>query len=472
MLYSTLPTIIYRDYPDFGYLTDNRNYGYDTASKSSIKVGELILSKTGSIFYSVLNNTPQSLQTICKKLSQIYNNIPISEIEDDANDFYEELANNGFIRKCSSHKDNYVSSNFSYDNKDYFQFEKNNPNEIQTSITKEIYSENRLLRVHLSISDVCNERCIHCYFPNYHRQNVMPKELFSKIIKQCKDLNVLNITLSGGEPMLNPHLVEFLQECNNNNFSINILSNLTLLSSSLVKVFENIPLLSIQTTLYSMDSNIHDSITKSKGSFKKTIRAIKCLHKRNIPMQINCPIMKQNLDTYKDVLHWAKSLNIEASNDYMLFGCFDGSHDNLHCRLSLSEIKTLLTRDNYSKESSNKVRNNLTYKSNVCPVCQDSVCISPLGDVYPCEGWQSLVLGNIANECLTNIWNNSSSIKNLRNISVENTFPKCVSCKDKDYCSICLIRNVNESKNLDFRDLNPYFCSIAKIKRELSTSHI
>ena len=102
MLYSTLPTIIYRDYPDFGFLTDNRIYGYDTASKSSIKIGERLLSKTGSIFYSVLNNTPQSLQTICEKLSQIYNTIPIFEIEKDATVFYEELANDGFIQECSS----------------------------------------------------------------------------------------------------------------------------------------------------------------------------------------------------------------------------------------------------------------------------------------------------------------------------------------------------------------------------------
>ena len=59
-----LPYIIYRDYPDYGYLTDNRNYGYDTVCKSSRKVGELIISKVGSIFYSVLENCPQTLEEI------------------------------------------------------------------------------------------------------------------------------------------------------------------------------------------------------------------------------------------------------------------------------------------------------------------------------------------------------------------------------------------------------------------------
>ena len=39
MFVRKLPYIIYRAYPTSGYLTDNRNFGYDTATKSCIKVG-------------------------------------------------------------------------------------------------------------------------------------------------------------------------------------------------------------------------------------------------------------------------------------------------------------------------------------------------------------------------------------------------------------------------------------------------
>ena len=51
---------MYRAYPNFGYLTDNRNFGYDTASMSRLKVGDLLLSKTGSVFYSQLSDTPNA----------------------------------------------------------------------------------------------------------------------------------------------------------------------------------------------------------------------------------------------------------------------------------------------------------------------------------------------------------------------------------------------------------------------------
>ena len=50
MIVQKLPYILFRSYSSYGYLTDNRNFGYDTASHSCKKVGELILSKTLRMF--------------------------------------------------------------------------------------------------------------------------------------------------------------------------------------------------------------------------------------------------------------------------------------------------------------------------------------------------------------------------------------------------------------------------------------
>ena len=92
-----LPYIIYRDYPDYGYLTDNRNYGYDTVCKSSRKVGELIISKVGSIFYSVLGNYPQTLDEIVNRLCAYFEDVEREIIYKDAQKFYSTLSNMGFI---------------------------------------------------------------------------------------------------------------------------------------------------------------------------------------------------------------------------------------------------------------------------------------------------------------------------------------------------------------------------------------
>ena len=47
----------------------------------------------------------------------------------------------------------------------------------------------------------------------------MTADLFNHILGQCIEIGVQNITISGGEPILNKHLTDFLIKCGNNNFS-------------------------------------------------------------------------------------------------------------------------------------------------------------------------------------------------------------------------------------------------------------
>lgn len=190
MLYYRLPYILYRDYPDFGYLTDNRNFGYDTACNSCVKVGDRVLSKTGSVFYSVLTDKPQSEGVIAEKLVHLFVGVTVDEIVADVGDFFQELAKDGFVG-CSHGE---VSCPV------YFSYADMLPktlqdNAIGESTKEEEYYEKWGQNYH--------------YFPEHYRKGVMSRELFLQILEQCKECNVLSITLSGGEPMLNPDLLFF-----------------------------------------------------------------------------------------------------------------------------------------------------------------------------------------------------------------------------------------------------------------------
>lgn len=465
MKYFRLPYILFRDYQDFGYLTDNRNFGYDTASKSCLKVGDTLLSKVGSVFYSVLEDKPLSVTSLSKKLLPLFKDVTATELEKDAAEFYGMLAEDGFVGQDEISA---VASYFSYSDR----VAKPLPlaedwQEKSNEVFKKWGSCYHLSRVHLEISCACNERCVHCYFPDTYREGTMSRDLFLRILAQCLTNNVLSITISGGEPLLNSDVLFFIRECAKNNFSINLLSNLILMTDEMLEMFTQTPLLSIQTSLYSMIPEIHDSITQVKGSFHKTKSAIERLHKNNIPMQINCPIMKQNKDSYKSVLDWAKSLNIEANSDFMLFGCFDGLGRNLQSRLDLSEVEQIIREKSFREEEQSEQKlGNQNY--NICSICVSSLCIAHNGKVYPCEGWQSYTLGNINDETLAQIWNGPSTHR-LRNYTI-NDLPTCRICSVRDYCSICLLRNANESPNGDFRDVSPFFCEIAKLKKMIKNA--
>lgn len=88
MKFCKSPYILFRDYPEFGYLTDNRNFGYNTASKSCKQVGDRIISKVGVVFYSTLTYAPQSLREISDSLSHIFTDVSPIELEKDAKDFF------------------------------------------------------------------------------------------------------------------------------------------------------------------------------------------------------------------------------------------------------------------------------------------------------------------------------------------------------------------------------------------------
>lgn len=341
---------------------------------------------------------------------------------------------------------------------------------------KHFNTEPRLTNIHIEITSKCNERCVHCYIPHENKLNHMQSDLFYSILNQCKEMKILHLTVTGGEPMLHPSFLDFIKKCKLYNMSVNVLSNLTLLNEEIVKEMKANPLLSVQASMYSMDPNIHDAITRRKGSCELTKNAIMRLVENDIPLQISCTIMKHNRDCYMDVVRWAKKNNIRIVYDYVVIGEYDSTTENIENRLSVLDIKEvidnkIIDEPNYltfiATELENKKKE--TPDDTVCSVCHSSICIADDGTVYPCAGWQGYIVGNVNDEPLNDIWNTSKKIKYLRDLRKKD-FPKCITCSEREYCTMCMVRNANENPNGDPLIVNGYFCEIAKLYKEILSS--
>jgi radical SAM protein with 4Fe4S-binding SPASM domain len=234
------------------------------------------------------------------------------------------------------------------------------------------------------------------------------------------------------------------------------------------------PLLGVQVSLYSMNPNIHDEITQTRGSFEKTRKAILRLIENNILLQISCPILKQNKDCYYDVIEWAGKHKIHAGDDYVIIARYNHTTQNLSNRLSISEIETIIN-DKISHDSKYleqleteaEQKKNTTLNDNVCSVCHSSLSLADNGDVYPCAGWQDYVVGNVKNTSLNDIWNNSGKVHYLRGLRKKD-FPKCIQCPDKNFCTMCLVRNANENPMGDPLSVCEYFCKVAQLNRKMT----
>ena len=306
---------------------------------------------------------------------------------------------------------------------------------------------------------------MHCYIPNECKDSVMEPALFYRIIEEGRKMNIIHVTLSGGEPLIHKDILSFLKRCRELDLSVNVLSNLTLLTDNIIFEMKKNPLLSVQVSIYSMNAAVHDSITKINGSFEKTLSGVLRLCEEGVPVQISCPIIKQNKDTYLDVLHWGWEHNIAVATEPMIFAAYDHSGFNLENRLTLEEISNVLNvqmQEGYA-ESIHKMaqsKENMRKDDPICSICRYSFCVTANGKVFPCAGWQSNVIGDLNYQTIKEVWETSKKIKNLRKIKWSQ-FPKCVSCKDRGYCTVCMMWNSNENPDGNPFKINDYRCQVA-----------
>lgn len=480
MFFKQKSNVLFRNYGSFGYITDNRNFGYKLIANNNKIIGDKILSESGAVFLSILGKTPQNLDELTKKIKEKYPDGDIGTIKDDAKEFYCMLEQDGFIVSGQTLQEcNDKDTSFSYKlsepekPKDFFPTVIEPKKSTQDFLEDYFNGKPQLTNLHIEITSKCNERCIHCYIPHDYKVSQIEPELFYDVLKQSNKMRILHLTLSGGEPMLHRYFCDFLRKCKEYDFSVNVLSNLTLLNDAIIKEMRGNPLLGVQVSLYSMEPNIHDAITQIKGSFEKTKNSILKLIDNDIPLQISCPILKQNKDCYEDVIKWAQKLRLHVGDDYGIIAKYNHTTQNLSCRLSINEIKEVISRKiannpNFLEQMGIEIEKNKNTISDdfVCSVCHSSICISDNGNVYPCAGWQDYVVGNLKVTSLKEIWENSEKIQYLRGLQKKD-FIKCIQCQDKEFCTMCMVRNSNENPSGDPLIVNEFFCKLAKLKRQL-----
>lgn len=472
MYYKIRQDVLFRQYDEYGLITDNSEYGYRMINDTRRLCGEKYVSKSGAVMLAALDRNPKNIDDIVDELAHIFVGVDLETLKKDTVEFLQYFVDEGFL--CIGENEGSCQD---YENK------KSNENDNSENTTiafntddcvKSIFKTNEFLRsIHIEIANACNERCVHCYIPHKYKTNIMDSDLFYRIIEEGRQMNIIHVTLSGGEPLLHKDIIDFLIKCRELDLSVNVLSNLTLLTDEMVDEMKKNPLLSVQTSIYAMNPDVHDEITKLQGSLEKTICGLKKLIKAKIPVQISCPVMKQNKVDFVNVIRWGYDNNISVAVEPVIFASYDHTGDNLSNRLSLEEIGKVFDyelTEGYVETISDLAKEKEALKDDdpICSICRYSFCISVTGEVYPCVGWQSNVIGTLDNQNLSEIWKNADKIKCLRKIKRKD-FVKCVDCKDRGYCTVCMMSNSNENQDGDAFRISEFYCNVAKLKHEKLT---
>lgn len=157
---------------------------------------------------------------------------------------------------------------------------------------------------HLVITTLCNNNCINCINSYENRKAVHPYSFYlenkSKIEKEK------HVSIGGGEPTIHPEFFKIISLVNSCGNEYTLLTNgRAFASESFLRKFKLLDLdrrrLRIATALYGHSEEIHDDMTKVKGSFRQTVNGIKSLIRLGFNIELRLIITKKNYEFLSEI---------------------------------------------------------------------------------------------------------------------------------------------------------------------------
>ena len=298
-------------------------------------------------------------------------------------------------------------------------------------------SKHQLFFVHWELTYHCDLRCTHCYVvkPGDPGLSAPGLELSTKeckdLIDQLADENALNITFSGGEPLVRSDFFEIAQYARSKYFTVRILTNGTLITPEIADAIASLYPLSVEMSVYGARAETHDSITLVPGSFDRTVRAFRLLEERGINTRVKTPLMKENIGEFNDLRTLAEELGATFRYDMTITPKNDSCTLPLRHRLDAEDLLWLFCQEMPTDWEPQHGKDD----DHVCGAGLHYVSIDPYGEVFPCVQIK-MTAGNLREQSLHNIWHKSLTLQHIRGIT-QASFPVCSSCELRPFCLHC-----------------------------------
>jgi MoaA/NifB/PqqE/SkfB family radical SAM enzyme/GT2 family glycosyltransferase len=269
-------------------------------------------------------------------------------------------------------------------------------------------------RLILMITRHCNLKCEFCDVPAAEKkEKTMQKEDAFRVIDSAARLCIKEIILTGGEPLLHPHLFEIADFANSKNISITLTTNGTLIKSNIERILKS----KFSCICISIDGkeDTHDNLRNQKGAYKDTMDAIELLRQHRINIAINFVVTNKNIYELEEIYDYfsARSIRVfffPVVNKPDLF-VMDKKERNLY----LHFIGKLFRKGDISIHEYKYLKNSIAvyFSKKDMPVrCLGlnlELGIDTDGLISPCCVWENKKeelnnLGNVFKEDLEELW--------------------------------------------------------------------
>jgi len=308
--------------------------------------------------------------------------------------------------------------------------------------------------VHLDITKRCNLNCIHCY--QTHPDIEMNTHTATRILDDLARNKVLIIGISGGEPLANPDFFDIAQEARERNFAVRITTNGTLIDDLAADRLADLGTGEAGISIYSLNKEIHEQITRSRGSHEKSMNACRLLRKRNIPVRILCPMNAINIYEIKDTYNWAVNEGFTISIDPWIMSGEPSVTVPVSLRVDADEAVRVLEGIGMIPSPADV---ETPEQSNRCGAGIISAMVTPEADLKLCALMRKS-LGNLLEHSFSDLWVESD----FRRKFVSRTYSqndRCFGCDLRPFCRTCPAREEIERNNGDIEAYYSYMKRLA-----------
>jgi radical SAM protein with 4Fe4S-binding SPASM domain len=294
------------------------------------------------------------------------------------------------------------------------------------------------------IAGFCNLDCLHCYCSNSgNRHNpTWTLDRAKNLVDSLYEYGAAELTLTGGECLYHPDINEILRYIDRKGFIVTLLTNGTLIDEEMADLIASIKPRNVQFSVYSLDWQIHEEITRVYGSLKRTLQGIELLIERGVTVSIATPIMDINISGLSEIREWANAKQLKIGFTYMLSPSSNERNNPIaHGMILGDRLPEIFNDPKYHakldliiKEPHRGLRRVQEGDKHLCQGGFRKMFVSADGNVSPCNGLR-YSFGNVFEQSLSDIWHGKNAAI-WRNITIED-YPKCVACEAKNYCEPC-----------------------------------
>ena len=178
----------------------------------------------------------------------------------------------------------------------------------------------------IELTHRCNLRCVHCFLGDQdsirtHRHEELTTEELEGLIDELVEAGTLNLTLSGGDPMVRKDFAEIYVYAVKRGLLVTVFCDGVLITDRIIEVFDAFPPRMVEISLYGATRETYERVTQVRRSFERCRQGIDRLHRAGHRFKLKTVLMEANRHELEAMRAVAGSLGVDFYFDTALFPC-------------------------------------------------------------------------------------------------------------------------------------------------------